>query len=104
MRSNILSKIARYQAVSEILSKHDPMDLCTIGSPKDEYEHEAIELVNHLSGSEIAASQAIWHLTNSLYGIFVLSFDRSIIPQDPKVWENIAKDLYPCFHWRGRKT
>ena len=78
----------RYLRVREVVNRHDPMNLISIGSPEDEYDPEIAEIMDALT--DVASPEA---LSPRLADIFHRWFGG---PEHVKFrgWSELADDLW----------
>lgn len=83
------SLITRMKMVSDILAKHDPMHLIATGAPVDEYDNEAVLIVQKLQeeGKINETDAAYW-----CGEIFNEQFGHEIAYTI--IWDDISREIF----------
>lgn len=84
-----LTLIERMHKTSDLLIKYDPEGLIKIGAPKDEYEHEAVEIIQGLTRKHLEDVRSVALLCRH---IFKKSFGEAFSGQNYD-WLPLATDV-----------
>lgn len=84
--------ITRMKMTADILAKYDPMHLISAGAPVDEYESEAISIIQNLTAEGRPSHADIYYWCEEVFE--ELFAPASIGNID---WEPIVKEIFEVF-------